>query len=43
MANIRRNGDVLMAFKREITMKTKVVKSKKLYNRKVLKRLKPVF
>jgi len=34
---MKRNFDILKAFKREISLNTKIVKSKKAYNRKKLK------
>ena len=34
MSKTKRNGDILKAFKKELDLKTKVVKSKKDYKRK---------
>ena len=34
MSKTKRNGDIIKAFKKELDLKTKVVKSKKDYKRK---------
>lgn len=36
----KRNGDILKAYRKEINLQTKVVKSKKKYNRKKKHKLK---